>query len=177
MASEILNPKTAIWPASLASASVLGSWALACVFPFAAIATLAAVTMRPLAGLGLVVAAWLANQFVGFFILSFPWDAQAVGHGISILVSAAAAYGVARLVAGRIKIGSAFRSVAALVAAFAVFQVLLRAYAQFGGGAENFSAEIIADVARNDALWFAGLMLLRFALVQVTGEKPLPAAA
>lgn len=177
MADDILNPKTAAWPASLAAASVLGSYALACVFPFAAIATLAALTMRPKAGLALVASAWIANQFVGFFILSFPWDAQAVGHGISILVAFSAAYGVARTVASRIRIGSALRSVAALVSAFVVVQVLLRAYAQVGGGAENFSAEIITDVARNDVLWFAGLMALRFALTRATGEEALPATA
>jgi hypothetical protein len=177
MTNAITNPRTVLWPASLATASVLGSFALACVFPFAAIAALAAMTMRPMAGLALVAAAWAANQFVGFFVLSFPWEAQAVGHGLAIFAATAAAYGVARLVADRIKIGSAFRSVAALVSAFTVYQVLLRSYAQFGGGAENFSAEIIADVARNDALWFAGLMLLRFALSAVTGEKPLPATA
>jgi hypothetical protein len=177
MTNAITNPKTALWPASLATASVLGSWALACVFPFAAFATLAALTMTRRAGLALVAAAWAANQFVGFFVLSFPWDAQAVGHGIAILGCTLAGFAAARFVAGRIAIGSALRSVAALVSAFIVYQVLLRAYAQFGGGAENFSAEIIADVARNDALWFAGLMLLRFALVQMTGEKALPATA
>jgi hypothetical protein len=32
-------------------------------------------------------------------------------------------------------------------------------------------------VALNDALWFAGLMALRFVLSAVTGEKPLPARA
>jgi hypothetical protein len=177
MANEILNPKTAAWPASLAAATVLGSWALACVFPFAAFATLAALTMRPRAGMALIASVWGANQFVGFFVLSFPWEMQAVGHGIAILASTLAGFATARFVAARIDAGSAFRSVAALVSAFFVYEVLLRGYAQFGGGAENWSAEIVSQIALNDTLWFAGLMALRFVLSRVTGEAPLPATA
>jgi hypothetical protein len=177
MAREILNPKTAAWPASLAAATVLGSFALACIFPFAAFATLAALTMRPRTGLALVASVWAANQAVGFFILSFPWDAQAVGHGIAILIATLAAFGVARLTAAKMGGNPFVRSVTALVSAFAVYQVLLRAYAQFGGGAENFSAQIIGEVGLNDALWFAGLMALRFALSRATGQVALPATA
>ena len=177
MASNILNPKAAAWPASLAAATVLGSFALACVFPFAAFATLAALTMKPRTGLALMASVWAANQFVGFFVMSFPWDAQAVGHGIAILAASLAAFAAARLTGARIAGHGVLRSGVALVSAFIVFQVLLRAYAQVGGGAENFSAEIITDVAINDALWFAGLMALRFALTRVTGQTALPAAA
>lgn len=177
MANTITNPKTALWPASLAAASVLGSWALACVFPFAAMATLAALTMNRRAGLALVATIWATNQFVGFFILSFPWEAQAVGHGIAILGCTLAGFAAARFAARHMRIGSSLRSVAALASAFAVYLTLMWAYAQFGGGAENFTLDINAAVALNDTLWFAGLMALRFALSAVTGEKPLPATA
>jgi hypothetical protein len=171
------NVKTAAWPASLAAATVLGSWALACVFPFAAMAALAALTMNRRAGIALIVTIWAVNQFVGFFVLSFPWDAQAVGHGIAILGCTLAGFAAARLMAGRIHIGSSLRSVAALASAFAVYLTLMWSYAQFGGGAENFTLDINAAVALNDTLWFAGLMALRFILSAMTGEKPLPATA
>ena len=177
MTSENLNPKTAAWPATLAGTSVLGSFALACVFPFAALAALAATTMRLRTGLVLVTSAWAANQFVGFFILSFPWDAQAVGHGISILAASLIAFGAARMTGGKIAGNSILRGGVALVSAFIVFQVLLRAYAQFGGGAENFSFEIVRDVAVNDVLWFAGLMTAHFALTRFTSQSALPATA
>ena len=73
MASEILNPKTAAWPASLAAAGVLGSWALACVFPLAAIATVAALTMRSKSMVWLWSSgAWAANQFVWIFRAELP---------------------------------------------------------------------------------------------------------
>lgn len=177
MANEILNPKTAAWPAVLAGSSVLGSFALACVFPFAAFAALAAVTMKPRTGVALVTSAWAANQFVGFFVLSFPWDAQAVGHGISILVASLIAFGAARMTGGKIAGNTVLRGSVALVSAFIVFQILLRTYAQFGGGAENFSFEIIRDVAVNDVLWFAGLMAAQFALTRFTSRSALPATA
>ena len=80
MAHELLNPKTAAWPATLAGATILGSLALACVFPFAAIAALAALTLDRRSGIALVGAVWAANQAVGFLLMNFPWDAQAVGH-------------------------------------------------------------------------------------------------
>ena len=177
MANENLNPKTAVWPATLAGSSVLGSFALACVFPFAAFAALAATTMRLRTGLALVTSVWAANKAVGFFVLSFPWDAQAVGHGISILAASLIAFGAARLTGGKIAGNTALRGSVALVSAFIVFQILLRAYAQFGGGAENFSFEIIRDVAINDALWFTGLMAAHFALTRLTGQAALPATA
>jgi hypothetical protein len=178
MSINNLATRSAIWPAALGVSSVLGSFALACVFPFAAIAALAALTLDRRTGIALVAAIWGINQFVGFFLLSFPWDAQSVGHGISILAATLAAFGVARMVAAKAGSNPALRSIAALVSGFVVYEVLLRAYAQFGGGAENFSAQIIRDVALNDALWFAGLMALRFALSRATGEKALlPAAA
>lgn len=176
MTNTIIDPKAAAWPASLAAATILGSWALACIFPFAAMATIAALTMSRRAGLATVSAIWAANQFVGFFILSFPWDAQALGHGLAILGCTLAGFAVARFVAGRMEVGSALRSATSLVAAFAVYLALMRAYAQFGGGAENFTLEINTAVAVNDAIWFAGLMALRFILSAVTGEKPLARA-
>jgi hypothetical protein len=170
------TPQTAAWPALLATATILGSLALACVFPFAAFAALAALTLNNRSGLMLVGATWAANQTVGFFLLSFPWDAQAVGHGIAILVATLAGFGVARFAAQRID-QPVLRAGAALGLAFIVYEVLLMAYAQIGGGAENFTPAIIANVARNDALWFAGLMAARALLSRSTGEQLLPARA
>ncbi len=176
MSTENTLARSTIWPASLGMGTVLGSFALACVFPFAAFAALAALTMTRANALMLILAVWAVNQAVGFFLLSFPWDAQAMGHGISMLVTTLIACGVARFAADRAGSNDIVRAITALVSAFIVYQLLLRGYAQFGGGAENFSAEIIRDVAVNDALWFAGLMGLRFALTRVMGEKALPAA-
>ena len=167
----------ALWPVSLAASTVFGSLALACIFPFATFAALAALTMKSRHGLALVASVWAANQAVGFFLLSFPWDAQAVGHGIAILAATLLAFGAAKLTFSKMAGNQMVGSLAALVSAFAVYQVALRAYASFGGGAENFSAEIISAVALNDALWFVGLMALRFVITAATGQKAAASAA
>lgn len=177
MTSSKLNVGQTVWPLSLGASTVAGSLLLACVFPFASFAALAALTMTPRRGLMLVTAAWAVNQATGFFLMSFPWDAQAVGHGIAILAATLAATMVARFMADKIQGVTALRAVAALASAFVVHQILLRAYASIGGGAENFSAEIISGVALNDAIWFTGLLALRFVIAQFSGEKALPATA
>jgi hypothetical protein len=177
MTSLKLNAGQAVWPLSLGASTVVGSLLLACVFPFASFAALAALTMTPRRGLMLVTAAWALNQATGFFLMSFPWEAQAVGHGIAILAATLVATVVARLALEKVNGPVALRAGAALLSAFVVHQVLLRAYASIGGGAENFSAEIISGVALNDAIWFTGLLVLRAIIVQFSGEKALPAAA
>jgi hypothetical protein len=177
MTSPKLKAGQAVWPLSLAASTVVGSLLLACVFPFASFAALAALTMAPRRGLMLVTAAWAVNQATGFFLMSFPWDAQAVGHGIAILAATLAATVVARLVADKMQGVTALRAVGALASAFVVHQILLRAYASVGGGAENFSAEIISGVAVNDAIWFTGLLALRGVIAHFSGEKALPATA
>lgn len=167
----------AIWPLSLATSTVIGSLLLACVFPFASFAALAALTLTPRRGFMLVTAAWAVNQATGFFLMSFPWDAQAVGHGVAILAATLVAAAVAQLVVEKVRGLAALRAGAALASAFVVHQILLRAYASFGGGSENFSAEIISAVALNDAVWFTGLLAVRYIIAYISGEKVLPATA
>ena len=174
MTSSNWNAGQVAWPLSLGASTVVGSLLLACVFPFASFAALAALTMTPRRGIGLVTAAWAANQATGFFLMSFPWDAQAVGHGIAILAATLAATVIARATLAKVSGPVGLRAVAALVSAFVVFQILLRAYASVGGGAENFSAEIISGVAVNDAIWFTGLLALRAIIALLSGEKALP---
>ncbi len=177
MTSPKWNAGQAVWPLSLGASTVVGSLLLACVFPFASFAALAALTMTPRRGLVLVTAAWALNQATGFFLMSFPWDAQAVGHGIAILAAVLAATVVARTALTKVSGPVTLRAGAALVSAFVVFQLLLRAYASVGGGAENFSAEIISGVALNDVIWFTGLLALRGIIAHFAGEKALPATA
>lgn len=165
------NSNNIAWPAALSFGTVFGSLALACIFPFAAFAALAALTMKPRAGIALIAAVWAVNQATGFFLLSFPWDGQAIGHGIAILAATLLGFGAAKFLVSKLQTGVVGRSLAALASAFAIYQIALRAYASVGGGAENFSAEIISAVALNDALWFAGLMALNILLARLPRSK------
>lgn len=177
MTPQKWNAGQSIWPLSLGASTVVGSLLLACIFPFAAFAALAALTMTPRRGFVLVTGAWMVNQATGFFLMSFPWDAKAVGHGVAILAATLAATVVARLALDNVRGPASFRAAAALASAFVVHQVLLRAYASVGGGAENFSAEIITAVAVNDVMWFAGLMALRALIAHFAGERTLSSIA
>jgi hypothetical protein len=152
------------WAAILASSTVLGSLALACIFPFAALAALLAATL-PLRKAALWMgAAWLGNQLVGYLLLGYPQTANSFAHGAAIGVTALATLGAAHLVLtsiGRVSLPSL---VLALVAAFVTYEAMLYGFALMLGGAGNFTADIVLMIARNDALWFAGLGALWLAL-------------
>jgi hypothetical protein len=82
--AETTTPLLALWIALIAALTVGGSVAFACAAPLAAIAALAALTMRRVEGVALVVTAWLANQLVGFGILDYPLDVSTFGWGGAI---------------------------------------------------------------------------------------------
>ncbi len=153
-----------IWTAILGISAIFGSYFFACVFPFAALATVAALTLDTRRGLTLVAATWLANQIVGFGLLDFPRTLDTVALGISLGLGALAAYAAARVVTRRGATPAS--SVAAFAGAFIAYQLAIYIGAIGFGGTENFTSTIIAGVALNDAVWFAGLMALRMAIVR-----------
>lgn len=153
-----------LWTAILGVSAIFGTWFFACVFPFAAIATIAAMTLDTRRGLALVGATWLANQIVGFAFMHYPLDLPTVALGVSLGLGAVAAFFAARTVLPTL--ARPFASVATLGAAFVAYQLVIYAGALGFGGAGNFTPSIIAGVALNDAIWFAALMALHFALTR-----------
>jgi hypothetical protein len=153
---------TLIWTAVLGTTAIFGSYFFACVFPFAAVATIAALTLDLRRGLGVVAATWVANQVVGFAFMHFPHTFDTVALGISLGLGALAAYAAAHIALRRGV--TVTRVVSALAGAFIAYQLVIFAGAVAFGGVENFSPTIIGGVALNDAIWFAGLGTLRLAL-------------
>ncbi len=153
-----------IWTAILGASAIFGSYFFACVFPFAAVATIAALTLDLRRGAAVVTATWAANQIVGFAFMHFPQTFDTMTLGVSIGLGALAAYAVAHLALR--KGVSITRTVVALSGAFTVYQLVIFAGAIGFGGVENFSPTIIGGVALNDAVWFAGLGALRLALTR-----------
>lgn len=153
-----------LWTAILGTTAIFGSWFFACVFPFAAIATIAALTLDVRRGVALVAATWAANQTVGFAVMDYPRTLETVALGISLGLGALAAFAVARLVLGHERRLFSPRAVAALAIAFVAYQFVIFAGALAFGGAGNFTPAIISGVALNDALWFVGLCAVRLAL-------------
>ena len=106
------------WPALLAVAAVGGSWALACVTPFAAFAAMLATTESRRTVLGTMVLIWFANQAVGVVALGYPLDVHSIGWGLAIGAAALLATAAASAVA-QTGLRHWLRLVLAFVAAFA----------------------------------------------------------
>ena len=157
-------PNMLIWSAVLGLTAAVGSYGLACVFPFAALAALAAVTLPTRIAIVLMGAVWAVNQVVGFTLLSYPHDGQALIWGIVIGVAAFAALGAAKLVYGHETKLLSMRTVAALVASVAAYQLVMLVGAFALDGFESSTPTIVATLVRNDVIWFAGLAVLRVAL-------------
>jgi hypothetical protein len=155
---------TLIWSAVLGLTAALGSYGLACVFPFAALSALAAVTLPMRQAALLLGAMWLVNQVIGFTLLSYPHDGQAVAWGAIIGVAAFAGLGAAKAAFGTETNLVSLRTIAALAASIVAYQAIMFVGAYAMNGFESSTPAIVAEVARNDALWFAGLTALRLAL-------------
>jgi hypothetical protein len=173
---------SALWMALVAGLSVVGSLAFACAAPLAAIAALAATKMRAGDGVAMVVAAWLANQIVGYAVLGYPqtWDSFAWGAAIGI--AAVIAFGAAR-VAVRPAMPELVSLAVALGAAFVAYEaVLFAATALLPSGDEAFSLAIVGQILAINAVAFAGLVLLHRAAIALqvlrpAGRAPEPATA
>lgn len=124
-----------LWIMLLTLASMATSFALACTAPIAALAALAAVHMRLRAGIALALAAWAANQAVGFAFLHYPHDPKTllwgVGLGTAALGSALGAYAVLARMPIR---GIVPRLAIAYVAAFVAGKLVTLCWAAFLGG-------------------------------------------
>jgi hypothetical protein len=148
-------------PAILAATTLSGTVVLACMMPFAAIATIAALAMPGRRGLASVAGCWLGNQVLGFGLMGFPWDGPTFAAGLSLLASSLVAYAAARAVRGG--------PILAFLAASAAFELSLFAYALPFGDPALFAPEIVGLIALNDALWFAGLWLGWQVLARIPG--------
>jgi hypothetical protein len=148
-----------LWLGLLVAASATFTVVYTCITPFAAFAVIAAMTLSRGRAVGAIVAVWLADQAVGFGVLSYPWTARTFAWGVAIGAAAvigtlAAQWTVHRLDAFRAPV----RVVAAFVSAFALYQLALYAVAATtlgGGGA--FAPSIVGRVLVLNALSLVGL--------------------
>lgn len=147
------------WPALLAVAAVGGSWALACVTPFAAFAAMLATTENRRTALGTVALIWFANQAVGVVALGYPLDVHSIGWGVAIGVAALLATATAFAVA-RTGLSYWLRLALAFAAAFAVYEITLALVATASGELAEFAPATIARLAALDAAWLAALVVL-----------------
>jgi hypothetical protein len=159
----------ALLVAGCASASLV----FACATPFAAFAVLAAAVLpiRPaLITIGLV---WAVNQAIGFGVLDYPRDFNSamwgLGIGIAALLTTMAASGLFRQFS---HLNRAASYLIALVACYAVYELIMLAMVPALGGGESFSLDIVGRLAFVNAIWLAGLIVAYELLRRVNGLVP-----
>lgn len=123
-----------LWIVLLSAASVLGSWALACATPFAALAALAATRMGRRDGLILMGVAWFASQAVGFGIHHYSHSPKTLMWGGAIGTAAIVSVLAARWAEGRAGGGSAVRLFVAYLGAVVGYKGMLVLWSLALGG-------------------------------------------
>jgi len=143
----------------LTAACALASFAFACATPFAAFAVIAA-AMLPLPSALLVTAAsWLVNQGIGFGFLHYPVDATTIIWGFVIGAAALAATLTAVLTLRAMpRAGAVVVFAAALILAYAAYELVLFAATPLLGGAGDFTAAIVGRLGLLCVVWTIGLV-------------------
>lgn len=145
--------------ALLTIACALASFAFACATPFAAFAVVAAATLPLGSALVVTAAAWLVNQAIGFGFLHYPVDASTVVWGFVIGGAALAGTAVSVAVLRVTKrLGTVVALAAALIGAYAAYEVVLLSATPFLGGAEDFTVAIVGRLGLLCVAWTIGLV-------------------
>jgi hypothetical protein len=169
-----LGTRPSAWIAIVVSASTVLSYGLACAVPFAALAAVAALTLTRRDALLLVAPAWLANQAVGFGLLSYPWDFETFEWGLALLAVSAFATLGAGLCASRF--GAVPRIAGAIfvfLAAFAIYEgLLLIVSVVAGSGTGAFEPATVARIFAINAAACAALLVASRLRLPHTREQP-----
>jgi hypothetical protein len=169
LVSARLAQRHLLWLALLVAASVAFSLGFACAVPLAAFAAAAALTLSRANALFLILLVWLANQFVGFSVLGYPWDTSTVAWGAVLCAVAVLATLVSQWTAARLaEAARALGFTLTFLIAFAVYEaVLLLVSATWLGGTEIFTAEIQGRILVINAAAFVGLLALNRLAISV----------
>ena len=152
--------KLSAWVSLLVFASVLLSLAFACAMPFAALATIAALSLPRKAGFGLIISAWVANQLVGYLFLAYPQTLNSFAWGVAIGAAALGAFYVARSMVTYARFRQPlWLSAATLLASFAAYETVLFIAAYAGlGRMEDFAPAIVLSLLATNAVALALLL-------------------
>jgi hypothetical protein len=143
----------------LTAACALASFAFACATPFAAFAVIAAATLSLPAALVVVGGTWIVNQAIGFGALHYPLDAGTMLWGAVIGAAAfAATFAAGATLRGLHRSGLPIALGAALLAAYAAYELLLFAATPFLGGAGAFTVGIVGRLGMLNVFWLIGLV-------------------
>ena len=145
--------------ALLTVSCALASFALACATPLAAFAVIAAAMLPLRPALLVVTGAWLVNQGIGFGALHYPIDGNTMLWGAAIGIAALAATAAASAVLRSLPQNSTPLVLAvALICGYGVYELALLAATPLLGGADSFTAAIVAQIGVSNAAWLIGLV-------------------
>jgi hypothetical protein len=152
----------ALWLALLVGASVTCTLGLACAVPLAAFGAATALVLPRREALLIAAAVWLANQFVGYAVLGYPWTAECLAWGailgaVALLSTLAPKLLIERL-AGRNGMTAA---IAGFAAAFLVYEGgLYLVSATVMGGLGAYDSATVLRIFEINAVAFAVLVAL-----------------
>jgi len=158
---------TALWIVLIVTSGICLSTFFACVTPFAALATLAALKLGRREAVAVVGLVWLANQAIGYGFLGYPWTWDSGAWGLAIGASTGfailAAKGLSTIRPAPLAVSLPF------VAAFVVFEFgLFLAGFVLPGSEGAFTASVVGHVFLINTVAIIGLMAVN-QLVAVSG--------
>jgi hypothetical protein len=159
-----------VWIVLIVTSGTCLSPFFACVTPFAALATLAAVKLGRRDAIAAVGLVWLTNQAIGYGLLGYPltWDSAAWGLtiGASSGLAILAARGLYTTNPVPLQVSLPF------IAAFAVFELGLYAAGLVLPGADGaFTASVVGHVFLINAVALCGLVAV-YHLAIMSGLLP-----
>lgn len=179
--APVLRSASTLWIMLFTAASTVTTLLLACATPFPSLAALAAVYMRRRDGIALMLAAWLASQLVGFFILQYPHDARTLGWipglATAAVGSVLGAYAALRWVGDK---SVPVRLAVAYLAGFVAFKLVVLCWAFFLGGVASTldPAIMLRQLGRNGAILIGLYLIYRMAVaLGVPAAERTPATA
>ena len=155
---QAVDGQLLLWFGLLVGAGVGTSYTFGCTTPFAAVATLAALTLPCRHGLAVVAVVWLANQAIGYGLLGYPGTLDSVLWGAAIGVSSILAFVAASAFATRHS--GPVPYVWALCAAFAGYQLgLYCAGLVLGAGSGTVALAVVGHAAVVNLVAFTAILI------------------
>lgn len=132
-----------------------------CLMPFSALAVALAASVRARTAFVAMGWMWLINQVVGYGLLDFPRTLESFSWGGVTLLAALAATAAAVVVVRGSWVGNkTLRVLAAMLAAYALYELVLLCAVPFLGGLAAFSPSIVGRIGLENIAWLAVLVLL-----------------
>jgi hypothetical protein len=160
--SDNSRPRQIAGVGILIAASLIFSFAFTCAIPLAAMATFAALKLKPREAVLSIGAVWLINQLAGFGCLNYPRTPECFAWGIGMGIAAYAALMVAMRAARHFQAADgAAATLTALAGAFITFKAFIFGLS-FALPSGTFSWPIFVKILIINAATLPALLILNY---------------